>query len=100
MKDVLKTFQVSLFLMLLFSCQTAFALQSASLRMQVLDPSGDKVANAKVRLKKDKKVVFERYLTDKQQKTLENLTPGEFVLEIEAKGFRGLSKKISIKPRD
>lgn len=98
MKDVLKTFQVSLFLMLLFSCQTVFALQSASLRVQVLDPSGDKVANAKVRLKKYKKVVFERHFTDKRQKILENLTLGEFVLEIEAKGFRRLNKKISIKP--
>ena len=72
------------------------AEQAAILRLQIVDLNGDKITKAVITLKTDKETVHKERLAGQKQIVLNDLRKGGYLLEVEAEGFRKLSRKIKI----
>lgn len=80
----------------LFLCVQAVAFQSSSLRLVLLDPNGDFVTNSQIRIKQDDDIIFETTNTEKTAILIPNLEQREYLVEINAPGFKPAQERISI----
>ncbi|MGI8668225.1 MAG: hypothetical protein ACR2J3_00060 [Aridibacter sp.] len=84
-------------LVLLFFASTAFALQTATLRLIILDPNSNIIPNNTVRLKIGDNVLKEIKADNNQELIFSNVEIGKYTLEIEAQGFKSKSQTVEIK---
>lgn len=69
----------------------------AALRGVIRDSQGNAVLNAAVRLHRQESGAVQRTSTDSAGAyTFENLPPGDFILEVEKEGFRGVTRKVRV----
>lgn len=85
-----------LILFLFCSCQTIFAFQSTSLELTVIDQNSAPISSAISRLKKDETIVKEIKNSGSQKLIFFNIQPNQYILEIEAAGFKTYSELIEV----
>lgn len=87
-------------LVLVSSClfiQVAFGQQYAALNIKVTDANGDQIDNVAFRLKREDKIIRETLDNKLPILNFSGLKVGTYLLEVDARGFERLSKKLEIK---
>lgn len=84
-------------LCLFFCLKTAFAVQTNSLYIIITDQNSAFVPSVVVRLKDEKELIKELKKSESESVFFSKLLPGKYVLEVEAKGFKPISREIEIK---
>lgn len=94
-KLIIKT---CIFLTVLFAfAGTGLALQSTTLRINVLDPNKGLIPNFDARLKIGDKVIKEIKNEGGQEAVFSEIDAGRYILEVEATGFKLQSQEVEIK---
>jgi len=81
-------------------CSVSLVAQEISLTGRIVDPQGNALPKAQVQLVKRNQVVAEAISDPDGQFQIRVGSPGEFVLHVDAAGFRPVSRSVTIRARD
>lgn len=93
----MKALHILLFLLLLAPAAAA-SQQATTLRVKVFDQNSNVIAHAVARLTAGGKVVKEAKAGDDLEVFFAQVAPGDYVLEVEAQGFKKLSREVRVAP--
>ncbi len=82
--------------LLVCCCEAAFAFQTSSLELNIIDRNLAAISNAVARIKREDIIVKEIKISEPRKLVFSNIKPGQYILEIEAPGFKTYYEEIEI----